>query len=440
MHALERAFTTKGDWANLYATYERALKVVVGDSNQADIYAKMARLSSEHLGEPEKAVELWKQVLDLRGEDPEALRALGQLYTAQGNWRDLVDILEREASGGRDRRRAHSHLHGARPRLVRHARARAQRTRELRARARPRPGPHAGAVRDRQHPPSRRGATQELVDTLHRIIDVGREHARRRALEARLHGARPALRAASSSSPPTRSRPTPRAVDVNPRNFAAMDALERIHTEQGDWEARIGVKERRVTGLERRRRQDRRAARRSRTSWTDDGGAARSGRQRAHARARARSAARVCVHAARDDLHRRRALGARWSSCTWRASRPSKTAPSASSSCTRWPRSTRPSSTSRSRRSTRCSWRGPRTTSTDAPPISSSASRRWCRAGISCSPRPTKRSQQELDAGHAHRHLPALRQVVRQVPRASRLRDPVLPADPAARSRAPSRP
>ena len=52
MHALERAFTTKGDWVNLFATYERALRVIVGDSNQADIYAKMARLSSEHLGNP----------------------------------------------------------------------------------------------------------------------------------------------------------------------------------------------------------------------------------------------------------------------------------------------------------------------------------------------------------------------------------------------------
>src|SRR5690606_12741019 len=98
VHALERAFTSKGDWPNLFATYERALRVVVGDSNQAEIYAKMARLSSEHLGQVDKAVELWKQVLDLRGEDPEALRALGQLYTSQGNWRDLVDILEREAA------------------------------------------------------------------------------------------------------------------------------------------------------------------------------------------------------------------------------------------------------------------------------------------------------------------------------------------------------
>ena len=38
------------------------------------------------------------------------------------------------------------------------------------------------------------------------------------------------------------------AIDVNPQNFTAMDALERIHTEQGEFEARVGVKERRVIG------------------------------------------------------------------------------------------------------------------------------------------------------------------------------------------------
>jgi golgin subfamily B member 1 len=98
LSALERAFTTKGDWPNLYATYERALRVAIGDSGQAEVYAKMARLLSENLGDGQRSVEMWKQVLELRGEDPEALRALSQLYAQQGNYRDLVDILEREAS------------------------------------------------------------------------------------------------------------------------------------------------------------------------------------------------------------------------------------------------------------------------------------------------------------------------------------------------------
>ena len=48
--------------------------------------------------EHHSASGLWQRVLDLRGEDPEALNALGDIYAGQGNWRDLVDVLEREAA------------------------------------------------------------------------------------------------------------------------------------------------------------------------------------------------------------------------------------------------------------------------------------------------------------------------------------------------------
>src|SRR5690606_13552034 len=39
--------------------------------------------------------EGWKRVLDLRGEDPEALGALADLYQRQGKWAELTDVLER---------------------------------------------------------------------------------------------------------------------------------------------------------------------------------------------------------------------------------------------------------------------------------------------------------------------------------------------------------
>ncbi len=41
-----------------------------------------------------------------------------------------------------------------------------------------------------------------------------------------------------------------RALDVNPRNFAAMDALERIHRAEEEWVDCIEVMERRVSGLD----------------------------------------------------------------------------------------------------------------------------------------------------------------------------------------------
>ncbi len=55
----------------------------------------MAHLAAERLGNVEGAIEGWKRVLDLRGEDPEALGALAGLYEQQSKWAELTDVLER---------------------------------------------------------------------------------------------------------------------------------------------------------------------------------------------------------------------------------------------------------------------------------------------------------------------------------------------------------
>jgi tetratricopeptide (TPR) repeat protein len=246
--ALERAYTAKGDWKNLYATYERALKVVLGDANQAEIHAKMARLQAEHLGDAPKAVELWKQVLDLRGEDPEALRALALLYTGQQNFRDLVDILEREAAvADTDEERIRSLMDLGRVWYERLERARsALESYERVLDIDPAYTPALLAIADIHR---RASATQELVDTLHRTIDVGQAQLEDAALE-QVYLELGALYDQQLKSPSDAVDAYMHAIDVNPRNFAAMDALERIHTEQADFEARIGVRERRVLGLE----------------------------------------------------------------------------------------------------------------------------------------------------------------------------------------------
>jgi tetratricopeptide (TPR) repeat protein len=244
--ALERAFTAKGDWPKLHETYERSLRVFSGDSAQADTYAKMARLQAEHLGNPGQAIETWRRVLDLRGEDPEALRALAQLYAGQENYRDLVDILEREASAvSSDEERIRAFLdlgHVWDARLDRKKSALDSYERVLDIDPRNRDGLVAIADIHR-----RSGAVQDLVDTLHRTIDVGVEldAAGTEALYMELG----ALYEQKLENPASAVEAYGRAVDTNLHNFVAMDAMERIHTATAEWESRIGVKERRVEGL-----------------------------------------------------------------------------------------------------------------------------------------------------------------------------------------------
>jgi len=94
--ALGRIYESQGAWVELNTVYERELENAAGDAAEADIRAKIAHLASERLADPLRAIDTWKLVLDLRGEDPEALAALAGLYESQQSWRELVDVLERQ--------------------------------------------------------------------------------------------------------------------------------------------------------------------------------------------------------------------------------------------------------------------------------------------------------------------------------------------------------
>jgi len=94
--ALGRIYESQGAWVELNTVYERELENAAGEAVEADIRAKLAHLASERLNDPIRAIDTWKLVLDLRGEDPEALAALAGLYEGQQAWRELVDVLERQ--------------------------------------------------------------------------------------------------------------------------------------------------------------------------------------------------------------------------------------------------------------------------------------------------------------------------------------------------------
>ncbi|MGA2449699.1 MAG: tetratricopeptide repeat protein [Polyangiaceae bacterium] len=93
--ALARIYEREAAWHDLDMVYQRELESASGDAAEAQIRARIAHLAAERLGQPEKAIETWKAVLDLRGEDSEALSALSDLYDSLGQWARLVDVLER---------------------------------------------------------------------------------------------------------------------------------------------------------------------------------------------------------------------------------------------------------------------------------------------------------------------------------------------------------
>jgi tetratricopeptide (TPR) repeat protein len=244
IRALEGIYANLERWPELFATFEKELSIALGDSQQADVFARMAKLSSNRLRDSEKAIGLWQRVLDLRGEDPEALNALGDIYASQGNWRDLVDVLEREAAIADDdsfRIQVYSDL--ARvwyEKLERERNAIENWERVLDID----PG-NTYALFSIAEIHREGGQSRERADTLQRIIDVGAatlEDADLVTVYMQLgHIYGNELDQAGDAVEAYRN-----VLTIDPAFFEALDSLELIHRGQDEWEDAIDVMEQRA--------------------------------------------------------------------------------------------------------------------------------------------------------------------------------------------------
>jgi len=247
LHALQNIYTSTKQWPELFKVYERELDIVVGDSAQAETLGRMATLAATELGNLERAVELLRKVLDLMGEDPQALNALGNIYALQENWTDLVDVLEREvAIASEDEMRIqiygdlgriwYEKLHRDRNALSSWEQVLdidPANTEALSAIA----AIHRAANNN-----------SDLVETLHRIVDVGSASLTPVQIEGvwmelgALYGQR-------LKQPSDAVDAYNKALEQNPGNFSALDALEAIHSANEDWVACVEVKQRRANAL-----------------------------------------------------------------------------------------------------------------------------------------------------------------------------------------------
>lgn len=246
IQALARIYASQGAWTDLSVVYERELENASGDVQEAEIRARLANLASTHLNDPTRAIDLWKVVLDLRGEDPEALAALVNLSERQELWRELVDILERQfdiAESDDDRVNI----------LTRRARvfeAKLQRddlaledwNRVLDIDYANLAGLRAiASIRRRQ------GDAQELVTALHQLVDRA---------AAMLDGEelKDVFRELGKVYGETLSQPYDAAdawrklLEIDP-DFEALDALEAIYRAQDQWPDVIDVKMQRAAAL-----------------------------------------------------------------------------------------------------------------------------------------------------------------------------------------------
>ncbi|HWU88034.1 MAG TPA: hypothetical protein VN253_12195, partial [Kofleriaceae bacterium] len=260
LEAIEAIHFRREAWPKLFETYEKLIDVANDDAEMADVYARMARISSDALaissgplagqaGE-DRAIELWSRVLDIRGEEPQALQALSELCTRRERWEELVEIIERQvavAQSDRDQIVLYKRL----GRVWEDKLQRERNALDAWLAADRLDGQDLETLRALAHLYRSTQAWDELSQTLQRIIEVGQlsdqltEHetielyAQLGQLEGEVLGRVDAAVEAWR-----------RVIAIDPSDFRALAALEQLFTREGRWEEAIDVLEKRALVLD----------------------------------------------------------------------------------------------------------------------------------------------------------------------------------------------
>ena len=234
LEALQNIYVRRGDWPSLFKVMKRWSEVTRSEDDRASILAKMAWLSNDYLNDPSGAATLWKQVTELRGEDPEALNAVGNIYAQQENWAELVEILEREAQVTDDPRVRQAiytdlaEIWYGKLRRDRNAIEAWERVLDL-----DQANTHALLQMAEIHRATQQSS--ELVDTLLRVIEVGSETLPAETLEA-VHVQLARLYVGEMEQSIDAAEHYRKALAVNPQNLEVVDELEALYRKEEDWE------------------------------------------------------------------------------------------------------------------------------------------------------------------------------------------------------------
>jgi tetratricopeptide (TPR) repeat protein len=247
LEALERLYFRAERWEDLYGVYEKMLDIAPGDQALSDCYARMAKISSDVLGQREHAVELWRRVLDLRGADPVALSALADLHEQAEEWRELTEVLDSQIRATEEpeaRIPAYKRLGrvwGEKLGRERNALECWQRVAEID------PG-DVEALRAIADNYRSAGAWEELSDTLRRTISVGTDALSVEETK-QLYAQLGELEGTTLMRIDAAVEAWRQVLQIDPTDFDALAALETLFTQEARWEECVEVLERRVAAL-----------------------------------------------------------------------------------------------------------------------------------------------------------------------------------------------
>ncbi|MBX3181172.1 MAG: tetratricopeptide repeat protein [Polyangiaceae bacterium] len=247
IEALGRIYEQTEDWEALNVVYQRELENAAGDVAEAEIRAKMAHLAAGRLGRLDEAVEGWKRVLDLRGEDPEALAALAGLYQHRQQWAELTDVLERQFDIADDDEERVNVL-SARARLFIEQLGRDDEALETWQRVLDIDYANLAALRAVAQIWRTREDAQELVSALHAIVDRAAALLDPAEL-TEVYRELGQTYGQKLEQPYDAADAWRQLLEVDPGDFEAMAELERIYRLDEKWVEVIEVKSQRAEAL-----------------------------------------------------------------------------------------------------------------------------------------------------------------------------------------------
>jgi tetratricopeptide (TPR) repeat protein len=250
LEALERLYFRSERWGELYGVYEKLLDIAPDEIAKADCYAHMAKLASDALGQRELAVELWGKVVAIRGRDRVALAGLADLHESAGEWKELTEVLEQQVAATEEPEaripifKRLGRIWGEKLGRERSSLESWQKVLEI-------DPSDVDALRAIADNYKSAGAWEELSQALRRLIQVaqlgggGIEAAELKDLYSQL----------GELEGETLMR-TQEAIDawravleLDPADFRALAALEKLFMQEARWEECVEVLERRVAAL-----------------------------------------------------------------------------------------------------------------------------------------------------------------------------------------------
>ncbi|MBN2528611.1 MAG: tetratricopeptide repeat protein [Deltaproteobacteria bacterium] len=103
IYALERIYAQMGRFEELLDIYARRIEMAADDDERKEIYYNQALLWEEEIDDTQKAIDVYKKIIKMAGDEQRSLAALDRLYARDEKWSDVASIIERELAVGPER-------------------------------------------------------------------------------------------------------------------------------------------------------------------------------------------------------------------------------------------------------------------------------------------------------------------------------------------------